>query len=433
MKTEFTEDGLMISAQDLSGISPDSDDDERMFQHNGSATIPLVGGSSTSERGFYIWDAEKSAWYPSFQNANMLGGKTSGEFIHRDGSLSMEGDLDLSHNGLINVDSLKSGVGEILLNSNNLSINSLSAGSNVQLNDSNNLLLLDAQEGGDVDVPNGALNEQGSRVATRTWTNANADVPNADYADNAGLLGGNDSSSFLKVSGDQMEGALDLGGFDLNDGGSQIYDSTNGVFIQSTLGGPSSSLTSYPLPAGDLAEDYAVTSRFPIPNTDIANSDVTVTAGNQLTGGGSVSLGGTITVDVDETSLDADTVDGSHASDLGSGASDGGVEILSTSTDFNFGNALSVSDDGDGTVTIDGSKYTDTEAVSAVNAETSLSVDISGDADTLDGNHAADLSGIQSGDPIPHAVYASTTDVPALDEGDVVYISGKGLHVEDGT
>ena len=36
-------------------------------------------------------------------------------------------------------------------------------------------------------------------------------------------------------------------------------------------------------------------------------------------------------------------------------------------------------------------KYTDAEAVSAVNAETTLSVDISGDADTLDGNDASDF------------------------------------------
>ncbi|QLG30186.1 DUF2793 domain-containing protein (plasmid) [Halorarum halophilum] len=61
-------------------------------------------------------------------------------------------------------------------------------------------------------------------------------------------------------------------------------------------------------------------------------------------------------------------------------------------------------------------KYTDTEAVAAVNAETTLSVDISGDADTVDGQHASafataghvhahgDLTGIGSSDH--HARYA---------------------------
>lgn len=52
------------------------------------------------------------------------------------------------------------------------------------------------QDGGDyvltlgrdrsVNVDNGQLQEQGDRVATRSWTNANADVPNADYADSSG-------------------------------------------------------------------------------------------------------------------------------------------------------------------------------------------------------------------------------------------------------
>lgn len=39
---------------------------------------------------------------------------------------------------------------------------------------------------GDVDVKDGILQEGGNRVATRAWTDTNADVPNADYADNAG-------------------------------------------------------------------------------------------------------------------------------------------------------------------------------------------------------------------------------------------------------
>jgi hypothetical protein len=124
--------------------------------------------------------------------------------------------------------------------------------------------------------------------------------------------------------------------------------------------------------------------------------------------------------------------------------SDDATEISENPTDLNFGTALTVTDDGDGTVTfdVDGvsvadlsfdpatqveldghttdttnphsvdasqvgalvqadldnhsvltdvhhTRYADTEAVSAVNAETSLTVDISGDADTVDGKHAS--------------------------------------------
>jgi len=87
------------------------------------------------------------------------------------------------------------------------------------------------------------------------------------------------------------------------------------------------------------------------------------------------------------------------------------------------------------------SRYTNSEAVSAVNAESSLSVDITGDADTVDGKNADELGNtdaeirdaIANGDSIPHPVYASTGDVPALAEGESVYISGDGLYVEDGT
>lgn len=40
---------------------------------------------------------------------------------------------------------------------------------------------------------------------------------------------------------------------------------------------------------------------------------------------------------------------------------------------------------------------------------------------------------VANGDSIPHAVYASKSDVPALSEGESVYISGDGLYIEDGT
>ena len=40
---------------------------------------------------------------------------------------------------------------------------------------------------------------------------------------------------------------------------------------------------------------------------------------------------------------------------------------------------------------------------------------------------------INEGDEVPHAVYASTADVPALNKGDAVYIDGDGLYVEDGS
>jgi hypothetical protein len=53
------------------------------------------------------------------------------------------------------------------------------------------------------------------------------------------------------------------------------------------------------------------------------------------------------------------------------------------------------------------SRYTDSEAVSAVNAEASLSVDITGDADTVDGQHASAFApaskGVTNGDSHDHS------------------------------
>lgn len=253
------------------------------------------------------------------------------------------------------------------------------------------------------------------------------------------------------------------------------------------------------------------TSAGEVPQSSLANSSVTVTAGNQLTGGGNVALGGSITVDVEDgvgSGLDADTVDGFQAGDLGSGASNDGVEILSKVTDFNFTNNLSVSHDGDGTVTVDGShvhdsrylleagdamsgildlsnndledgtttiwdaskgfvnqsalenssvtvagnnvtlgnstsiahgdlsdspssahhtRYADSEAVTAVNNETSLNVDISGDSDTLDGQHATSFA--QSSHQLEHNKGGSD-ELEVVDLDASAGSSGQGVVVQ---
>lgn len=88
----------------------------------------------------------------------------------------------------------------------------------------------------------------------------------------------------------------------------------------------------------------------------------------------------------DYVQLDADTLQGQTASDLGVDISSNGTTIVNDVIDINFANNVSVTDDGDGTVTVTGaSQYTDSDAVSAVNAETTLTVDITGDAETVDG------------------------------------------------
>jgi len=84
--------------------------------------------------------------------------------------------------------------------------------------------------------------------------------------------------------------------------------------------------------------------------------------------------------------IDAGTLQGNTPSDLKVDISDSGSTVVNDVIDINFGNNVSVTDDGDGTVTVTGApEYTDSDAVSAVNAETTLTVNITGDAETVDG------------------------------------------------
>lgn len=72
------------------------------------------------------------------------------------------------------------------------------------------------------------------------------------------------------ASGIQLSGILALGGNNLTDEGTTIWDSGNGH----------------------------------IPTSVLQNDSITITAGDGLTGGGNVSLGGSITLNVDETTID---------------------------------------------------------------------------------------------------------------------------------
>lgn len=63
-----------------------------------------------------------------------------------------------------------------------------------------------------------------------------------------------------------------LGGDLVTTGGTTIWDSTNGVVPQAQLGGPASSLTSYPLPIGDLNTPYGLPN---VTDMDAAGTDIT--------------------------------------------------------------------------------------------------------------------------------------------------------------
>lgn len=62
--TSLNQDGLSIGFQDLSNSSPSSEDNGRIFHHDGSSTISLSDGTTTSQSGYYWWDETTSAWTP---------------------------------------------------------------------------------------------------------------------------------------------------------------------------------------------------------------------------------------------------------------------------------------------------------------------------------------------------------------------------------
>jgi hypothetical protein len=84
--------------------------------------------------------------------------------------------------------------------------------------------------------------------------------------------------------------------------------------------------------------------------------------------------------------LDSDNDGVVDAADGAATWSDSGNAIITHPTDIDFTGDISVTADGDGTATVSVTKYTDDEARAAVDGS---NVSITGDADTVDGEHAS--------------------------------------------
>jgi hypothetical protein len=156
-----------------------------------------------------------------------------------------------------------------------------------------------------------------------------------------------------------------------------------------------------------------------IPQTQLQNTSVSVSAGDGLKGGGSVSLGGSTTINVEPANFAGAGLQDDGADDLelvnDSITVGGNVVSLGGST------AISHGDLSDAPTSAHHAKYTDSEAVSAVNAKNSLNVSISGDAggdaDTVDGKHYTDIQNwVNVSADVPNADYADTAgDADTLD------------------
>lgn len=81
--TSLNRDGLIIEPQDLSALSPGSENHGRLYNHDGSSSITLTGGESVTDNGFYMWDANAGGWNPlklTVADADYLDGYDSSEF-----------------------------------------------------------------------------------------------------------------------------------------------------------------------------------------------------------------------------------------------------------------------------------------------------------------------------------------------------------------
>lgn len=164
-KSSLNSDGLVIPQQDLGAISPSADDDARLYNHDGSSTITLFDGSTSSNKGYYQWDNIAGAWRAlksTVTNADLLDNLDSTDFIQADGSVTMTGNLEFDstvYRAIRNINEIASESGR--------NLNVITNGDSLYVFDSTGgLQLFAVQPSGNVDVPNGQLSEQGTRVAT---------------------------------------------------------------------------------------------------------------------------------------------------------------------------------------------------------------------------------------------------------------------------
>jgi hypothetical protein len=351
------------------------------------------------------------------------------------------------------------------------------------------------------------LQESGDQVATRKWTENNADVPNADYADEAGnaeTLDGKD--------------ATDLGS-GASDGGTTVVSNATDFNFGSNLSVTDDGDKTVTVNASNIPDTHTSISEDGSERVaSVGDIDFTGHLNVVDDGDGTVTLDPTHNHDSryvnasdhntaahDALDIDADTIDGQHWSDIqtwvnntadvsnadhsdsasesdtivAGGNLKGNLNALNGETlwdenagyipqnrlendtvtiagnGVSLGNSVSVAhgDLSDAPASAHHTRYADSEAVTAINNETSLSVDISGDADTLDGQHYSDIQNwVNNNADVPnadtvdgidasglakrsvgveHDVYTSESDVPSsITKGEVVLIDGDGLYVE---
>jgi hypothetical protein len=93
----LNDEGLLIESVDLSTLSPGQDDHGRLYAHDGSSAISIVGGGTESNAGYYMWDDTAGAWNPmkaTVTDADTLDGNDSTHFATSSDLSSHESDFN---------------------------------------------------------------------------------------------------------------------------------------------------------------------------------------------------------------------------------------------------------------------------------------------------------------------------------------------------
>ena len=201
----------------------------------------------------------------------------------------------------------------------------------------------------------------------------------------------NHNSEYVALTGGSISGSLTTSGLLKSTGGG--LDSS--VSVQNDTAG-----IDYRLVAKDTGNVEITDESNQVSMLQVTKDEFAISVPNDPTFNGNAIMhtgnGG------DGSGFDADTVDGKHASELGVNIEEEGLVSVESATAVNFIGHLNVINDGDGTVTIDPTH-------------------------NHDGRYARLYDGVQA------PVYASTADVPSsITKGELVYIDGDGLYVEDG-
>jgi len=205
-------------------------------------------------------------------------------------------------------------------------------------------------------------------------------------------------------------------------GGTIIWDSTNGVVPQAQLGGPPSSLTSYPLPVGDLDTPYSLPN---VTDMDADGTNLADTAAGVTVYDATAAHVPRAQVD-DEKAVTEQTASGTNGSYL---TSDEEVVLVDTatnstsytitlaSTDATAGNHVLVADQAGAatnyTITVD------TEGTESIDGASSH---------TLDRNYAASLFVSDGADWYEVGGVGLELGIPVEDDGTTVLNPSYGLN-----